>query len=59
MTKVNINGQMVDFDGAVALMDDEIRESVNADFDGETEQDFIDRYVAAHRSRFGAEFKVN
>lgn len=59
MTKVTINNQTVDFDGAVALMDDETRELVHATFDGDSEQAFIDAYAAAHLAKFGAEFVVN
>lgn len=56
MGKVELNGQIVDFDGAVALMDDETREAVHDQFAGESEQDFILAYAAAHREKFGEIF---
>lgn len=58
MTKVTINGQAVDFEGAVALMDSDLREALHA-AGIESEQEFADRYAAAHRERFGEEFRVN
>lgn len=59
MTKVLINNQIVDFDGAVSLMDDETREMVHNSFDGETEQEFADAYATAHEAKFGEVFSVN
>lgn len=65
MTKVRINGQMVDLDGAAALMDDDIREQVNAEFieadraGSEEAQNFANRYCQLHREKFGEEFVVN
>lgn len=59
MAKVVIENQEVDFDGAVALMDDEVRETVHATFDGDSEQEFLDAYRAAHIAKFGTEFAVN
>ena len=59
MTTVTINNQAVDFDGAVALMDDDLREAVHSAFIEGTEQDFADMYAAAHKARFGSVFAVN
>lgn len=59
MIKVLINNQMVDFDAAVALMDDDVRESVHDQFRGLTEQDFADAYCAAHHIKYGSDFEVN
>ena len=42
MADVMLNGYMVDFDEAVNLMDDEIREAVHADIAPCTDQEFMD-----------------
>jgi hypothetical protein len=60
MTKVQVGGQMVDFDGAGALMDSEIREQLHGQFDIGEEQAFMDAYVKAHAAKYdGEEFQVN
>ena len=59
MAKVMLNGEMVDFDVAVILMDDEIREAVHADLAPCTDQEFMDAYAKAHHEKYGEEFKVN
>jgi len=56
---VEVNGNMVDFDAAVTLMDDEIREEVHQELAPCTNQEFIDAYVQRHREKFGEEFTVN
>lgn len=56
--KVMLNGYIVDFDFCVNLMDDEIREELHAE-GIENEQEFIDRYVAAHAEKYnGEEFEL-
>ena len=59
MTLVMLNGEMVDFDVAVSLMDDDIREEVHADLAPCTDQEFMDAYAKAHHEKYGEEFKVN
>ncbi len=56
---VQIAGQEVDFDGAVNLMDDEIRERLHMDMAPCGEQEFADAYCREHAQKFGAEFVVN
>ena len=54
------NGQHVDFDGAVALMDDDICERIHFIApDLSNKQSFFDLYCAAHYVKFGDEFIVN
>jgi hypothetical protein len=62
--RVIVNGQTVDFDGAVALMDDHLREQLSGDLDLRCDtqaeaQVFIDEYCARHLKAFGHEFVVN
>ena len=59
MRKVILNGEMVDFDVAVYLMDDEIREAVHADLAPCTDQEFIDEYVKRHEAKYGETFEIN
>jgi hypothetical protein len=61
----NEAGTEIDFDAAVALMDDELREHLHEIievFEGEREftaQQFFDDYVMLHREKFGEEFEPN
>ena len=59
MAKVMLNGEMVDFEAAVSLMDDEIREEVHADLAPCTEQEFMDEYVKRHEAKYGETFEIN
>ena len=52
------NGQMVDYDGAVQLMDDEIREDLHSKASAWTEQEFMDAYCKAHLEKYGEEFSA-
>lgn len=48
----------VDFDSAVELMDDEIREDLHAE-GVDTEQMFFDMYCQRHFEKYGEEFEPN
>ena len=56
--KVELNGQMVDFDAAVMLMDDDLREELHSLLAPCTDQEFMDAYAEAYAKRFGQEFQV-
>lgn len=49
-------GNEIDFEAAVNLMDDELREQVSAEMAPCTDQDFIDRYADLHEQKFGESF---
>ena len=54
MKTVTLNGQPVDMDACANLMDDELRETLHfAGFD--SDQDFLDAYVAAHAEKYDGE----
>lgn len=53
--KVTLNNNEVNFDACVALMDDEIREELNAEMAPCTEQEFLDAYVKAHAKKYNGE----
>lgn len=53
---VNAYGAEIDFEAAVNLMDDEIRESICGTVD--TEQEFFTAYCAAHEAKYGEEFEL-
>lgn len=58
--RVNLNGKTIDFDAAVNLMDDEIREGLHNKMAPCTDQEFIDAYAKAHADKYdGEEFEVN
>lgn len=57
--KVILNGQEVDYDACVNLMDDEIREELHREYVGEvTKQEFLDLYCEAHYKKYGQEFEI-
>ena len=57
--KVILNGQEVDYDACVNLMDDEIREELHREYVGEvTEQEFLGLYCEAHYKKYGQEFEI-
>ena len=57
MTEVTLNNQTIDFDAAVNLMDDDIREELHGK-GIDNEQEFMDAYAAAHEAKFDEEFSV-
>lgn len=55
---INDAGIMIDFDAAVELMDDDIREELyDKDFD--TKQEFFTAYEAAHLAKYGEEWELS
>ncbi len=56
---VILGNHVVDFDAAVNLMDDDLREQVHAELAPCTNQEFLDRYVVLHRKKYGKEFTVS
>ena len=57
--QVTLNGKTIDFDAAVNLMDDEIREDLHNKMAPCTDQEFMDAYVQAHAAKYdGEEFQV-
>ena len=51
------NGNDVDFEVAVNLMDDDLRESLHSE-GIETEQEFFDEYCKRHEEKYGEKFVV-
>lgn len=54
----NEYGKELDFDTAVILMDDEIRESLHTALAPCTNQQFFDAYAKAHEEKFGEEWEL-
>lgn len=48
----------IDFDAAVALMDDDIREEIARELAPCTEQEFFDAYCKAHEDKYGEEWEL-
>ena len=60
MSKViNEYGKELDFEAAVNIMDDAIREDVNFDMAPCSDQEFFDEYCKRHAEKFGEEFEPN
>lgn len=53
----NHYGRTIDFDAAVNLMDDELREQIHNEMAPCSQQEFFDRYAVAHYERFGEEWE--
>lgn len=56
--KVMLNGSEIDFEAAVNLMDDEIREELHAELSPCDDQEFLDAYVERHAEKYGEDFQV-
>ena len=48
----------INYDAAVELMDDELREQVHADLAPCTDEEFLREYERRHLAKFGEEFKI-
>ena len=57
-SKVLLNGYEVDFDAAVNMMDDAIREELHNELAPCTDQEFIDAYIEAHEAKYGEQFEI-
>jgi hypothetical protein len=58
MTTVNNpHGVKIDFEAAVAIMDNEIREIIHAEHAPCGAQEFFDAYCGEHETQFGTEFE--
>lgn len=56
---INRNGSKVDYEVAVGMMDDEIRERLAIEMNGGTEQDFFTAYEEMHEEKFGKEWELS
>jgi hypothetical protein len=56
---IYLNGRPVDFDAAVKLMDNGLREQVHAELAPCGKQKFLDRYCELHKRRYSRDFEVN
>lgn len=56
---MNYYGVEIDFDVAVMMMDDEIREEVHADLAPCTDQEFFNEYCKRHEEKYGEEFVLD
>ena len=60
MTKViNANGTEIDYNAAVALMDDDICAELNDKLAPCTEQEFFSAYEQAHEAKYGEEWEYS
>jgi hypothetical protein len=59
MMVTNINGTAIDYDFAVTMMDDEIREDLNGELAPCTEQEFFTAYEQAHQQKYGVIWELS
>ena len=57
MKVINMNGTEINYEAAVELMDDEIRESICGTVD--SEQEFFTAYEKAHAEKYGEEWELS
>ena len=57
MKVINMNGTEINYDAAVLLMDDEIRESICGTVG--SEQEFFNAYEKAHAEKYGEEWELS
>lgn len=55
---IDQNGNNIDFEAAVNLMDNEIREELHREMAPCTEQEFYDAYCKRHEETYNEEFVV-
>ena len=58
MKVMNNYGTEIEWNTAVNLMDDDLREELNADLAPCTEQEFFEAYAKAHENKFGEEWEL-
>lgn len=58
MDVINLDGCEINFEAAVSLMDDEIREALNRELAPCSEQEFFSAYEKAHAEKYGEEFQI-
>lgn len=58
-TITNSAGTEIDFEAAVNIMDDTIRERLHMEMTPCSEEEFFRAYCDAHRAAFGEEFEPN
>ena len=56
---INSWGTEVNYEAAVNMMDDELREELHAEMAPCTEQEFFTAYAKAHEERFGEEWEMD
>lgn len=59
MKVINMNGTKINYEAAVELMDDELREELHMDLAPCTEQDFFTAYEKAHAEKYGEEWELS
>ena len=59
MKVINMNGTEINYESAVELMDDEIREELHMDLAPCTEQEFFTAYEKAHAEKYGEEWELS
>ena len=55
----NINCTEINYEAAVILMDEEIREEIANSFEAESEQEFFSLYEKKHIEKYGEEWELS
>ena len=55
----NLNDAEIDFDAAVELMDDDLREELHRELAPSMKQEFFTAYEKAHAAKYGVEWEFS
>lgn len=58
-TVINKSGTEINWDAAITLMDDDIREALHDEMAPCTEQEFFTAYEAAHAAKYGEDWELS
>lgn len=58
-TVINKSGTEINWDAAITLMDDDIREALHDEMAPCTEQEFFTAYEAAHSAKYGEDWELS
>ena len=59
MKVINMNGTEINYEAAVMLMDEEIRESLSFEIAPCTDQEFFNAYEKAHAEKYSEEWELS
>ncbi len=56
MADITFNGMTMEFSVVESMMDAELKRDISANLPSYSEQALLDKYLTAHREKFGKEF---
>lgn len=56
---VNLSGTIIDYEGALQMMDDDLRDYLHMDLFPCSNQEFFTAYEIVHKEKFGEDFELS